>query len=303
MKPKLKILIAIVITGYIARAFTFQVLATNNITSIGISPPRFNIITDAGKSITENIQLYNGSDQDELIHASIQDFETKDELGNLTLEPPMQKNNFSIASWTNINTSYITVKRSSSTNVSFTINVPQNASPGAHYGAITFTTVPNTNNTLAITSTTVGSIIYIQVNGVYTSSIHLKSFNIPNIFWTGNIDITQRIANLGNIKESPNGNISFYNMLGNNQASIAIENVNILPGSTRLTNEKLPSDSFFGLYRARSRIKYGNNYTNSIDSLTTFWVLPIQKIIPITLAVIAVIFSTIHITKRIRVGK
>lgn len=274
--------------------------------ALEIGPPVISLSVDPGQTVSSKISIRNISNARLIVTGQINDFVAAGETGapKLLLDPAESKNNpYSIIDWVSPMPS-LDLQSKKVVELPITINVPENASPGGHYGIVRFTGVaPEMNGTGVALSASLGSLIMIRVSGDIKNNLSISDFyasqngNKNWIFESAPLVINERIQNSGNTHEQPSGQVVITDMFGNNLATLGVNAIsppgNVLPGSTRLFSENLDSTvignkMLFGPYTVKLNVKYGNNKT--ITSSMTFWVIPFKLIAAVIITIITLFF-------------
>ena len=155
---------------------------------LNVSPIRYEIDTSTGATVVRTAKLINSSNNTYNISTSASDFESRDTNGTPTfvrrseLVYPDQE----LSSWITIDTPTFTIGPKETKEISFNIDVPVNATPGWHYGAIFFKN-DTFNNTWNIgIQLDYGVIILVNVDGEIISEWEMQPITISsNSGWWG----------------------------------------------------------------------------------------------------------------------
>lgn len=273
--------------------------------ALEIAPPLENISGDPGEKITLTIQLRDVAKTDLIVTEEINDFVANGEDGTPKI---LIKNNddnpYSIKDWISPLPSF-TIKPGDIQTLKITINIPQDASPGGHYGVIRFTgTPPKLKGTGVSLSASLGALILLRVNGPVKEKLSLEEFSTSQngkagkFFESSPIDFVERINNSGNIHEEPTGHITVKNMFGKTVAGLNVNLPprNILPASTRkftqpLDKTVLGNKRLFGRYTADLQLTYGSGKDKkTINTQISFWIIPYRLIGAVILTLIILFF-------------
>ncbi len=195
-----------------------------------------------------------------------------------------------------------------------TIDVPPGASPGAYYGLIRFTAVPDELEGASgvALSASVGTIVLIEVPGDIIEAMSLVEIaaardQSPDIsatasFFEGAPDsVVIRLQNDGNSFLQPFGRVTVKDWSGNMVYDYELNDGdprgNILPDTIRRFENNIENISSFGRYTIEANIGYGDTGGKIISATSTFWVVP-WRLILLGVAVVATV--TFGATKGIK---
>lgn len=270
-----------------------------------ITPPRLNVSADPGDVIETELRIRNVTEQTLVTKAQYNDFVAgSEEDGNpkilLDEDAQAEPSPFSIKDWI-ATIPEVTLKPTQQEVIKVTLTVPDDASPGGHYGVIRFTgTPPEVDSSAVSLSASIGALVLVTVSGdiqestsvaeIYTSQNNERR----SLFEYGPVTINTRVQNDGNVHNQPSGNIVVSNMFGQTVDTLKFnENGgNVLPKSIRRFENTLQKRLMLGRYKIQADIVYGVE-NQIISSSATFWVIP-YKLIAIGLAIIAAFVISIR---------
>lgn len=123
---------------------------------------------------------------------------------------------FGLASWIVFDSSStFSVEPYGKHTVNFKVNIPANATPGGHYGAVLFRGINATSTTTGAglgISGRVGTVMLFEVSGDVKKTGSITSVNFPTFISHGPINISFKIQNGGNTFFSPEGAVTFENL-------------------------------------------------------------------------------------------
>ncbi len=100
--------------------------------------------------------------------------------------------------------------------INYSIEVPENAQPGGHFGAVLFRALPAKPSTDVESGVSisgrVGTVLLFEVSGDIIKGAEITSINAPRFLSRGPVDISFKIKNEGNSYFTPTGNITFSNL-------------------------------------------------------------------------------------------
>ncbi len=304
----------------------FRLLALSSILSFGavivlftsvhtaqaltISPPSLEFGVQPGQQANLEIKLYN---EDATQPIDVTTETTTWTSGAKPGEPNFQESATAedIAKWITVDKGPIKLDAQGRTTVPVSVNVPADATPGGHYGAILFTFKnPNAaqNGQISITPK-VATLFLVRVDGpnVVESGL-IQSFGITGgstSFQHLPVSFTTVIQNTGNIHIKPKGAITITNSFGKMVATIDFntEKGATLPTTTRTyTNEiwqvgtvqpvtgsvwnqfwtgyhNERANFAIGKFTAKADLSGGTVKPFTMTASTAFWIIPWHIII------------------------
>lgn len=249
-----------------------------------------------------DVQVRNDSTTDNLrLYVQKSDLEAEDESGTPVFVQEPLDTTYSLASWMSFDKDSLFLEPGETGKVNVTLNVPQDAEAGGHYGAIWFSTAPaNIEGETGVgVSARLISQVITEVEGDINRDITIQEFKTPNKFNQGlPITFDAKIKNDGNTHFKPQGRIRVRNLITKKEYNIQFNpgGLNILPGVSRRIstdweeneNEKdlIPK---IGIYEAELRLAGDIPYVQNNNVAITFWILPPKLIIGV-IAIIVIIF-------------
>lgn len=279
--------------------------------ALEIGPPVLDLSGDPGQTVKAQINLRDVSPNKLVVTNEINDFVAAGEDGTpKILLDKGETSPYSIKSWITVLPSFTLVPKQVQT-LSVTVKIPTNAAPGGYYGVIRFTgTPPGLEGTGVSLSASLGSLVFLKVNGNAKEKLSVAEFYASNdgtktqLFEAAPIGFTERIQNTGTIHEQPTGQITVTDMFGKTLAHVNVNLPprNILPGSIRKFEQKLDSSVIgnkflFGKYTAKLNLTYGGS-VETLSSSFEFWVIPYKLIAGIIIGLIALFFLVRYGIKR-----
>jgi len=276
---------------------------------VGISPAVIEESLEPGVSKQYDIEVTNLSDNDQTYYLFRKDI-TGVRPGGVPIfaDENTERTGFELSEWVTLDIEELFVPAKGSKYVSFVLNVPDNASPGSHFGGV-FVSVepPRLRSTGAAVGSEVANIISIRVAGDAIESAQIRQFSTSKYFYgSTNIKFLVRIENEGNVLVRPSGPLEVHNMFGKRVALLIFNDslAGVFPKTTRdfdiLWEDEGPG---FGRYEAVLSPVYGEEGRKStISSTVTFWILPMYIIGPAAIF-LAVILGAIYIGVKLYVRR
>lgn len=213
-----------------------------------------------------------------------------------------------LADWIELETNEILLEANESITVQFTMRVPEDASPGSHFGGVFVTRdAPELQNSGAAVGYQVANIISIRVTGDVIEQGSIRQFSTDKFFYsTQNVGFNARIENAGNVLIRPFGPVVIKNMLGQEVDKFIFnqDQGGVFPGRTRdFVFDWQGEGVGFGRYEVVLSAIYGDEGAKkTMSSTASFWVLPMNIIGP-ALAVLAVILLIVFVFVRIYINR
>lgn len=258
---------------FLFSAFLFKPSAANaQSAKLTIIPPKFELYSNPGESLSEVIRVRNESDAPMTYSISVEDFTTSGEEGQVILEEGETDTSYSLAKWIEPSTKDLVLQPNEEKAFSFLINTPRNAEPGGHYASVLFKTGGGKVESGASVSNRVGSLVLLRVSGNVVEDAALETFSAPSLSQKSPIAITLRMKNSGTAHIIPKGTIVITNMFGKKVDEIPLSGRNVLPGATRKMDTMWEKDKLFGSYTATLIATYGQQ-NKAITAVTKFSVI------------------------------
>lgn len=162
---------------------------------ITVSPVRYELAWDKGSSIVKTIKVINNSWEDTTLYINSKDCNTFNSAWNPKCFSPSQNTDMTrtLAPWISSFPETINIPSQSEEDIKFTINIPNNANPWWHYGALFFSygnksTANSTINTLK----EIWVLLLLNVNGDVDIKWEIKDVSINiNGWWDNNISLKE----------------------------------------------------------------------------------------------------------------
>ncbi len=213
-----------------------------------------------------------------------------------------------VADWIELPFESIVIQGNESADVNFTMRVPEDASPGSHFGGVFFSVdAPEIEKSGAAIGYQVANIISLRIAGDVIESARIRQFSTDKFFYGSlDVDFNVRIENTGNVLVKPFGPIEIRNMLGQ-EVDVFTFNEDlsrIIPSKTREFKENWQGTGVgFGRYEVSLSAVYGNEGAiQTMYNTTSFWVLPMQIIGP-ALAILATILLIVFVVVRVYINR
>ena len=302
-------MLLLVVTGSAKNLYAATV-SPNSSTQSGnnglqISPTRTDLAVNRGEVTTFQISLKNVSSINLIAKAELNDFQSDNQTGNpKLLVNTKQRTDRSVAPFVK-GVADVPLSPGQTKNLSFTVDVPQNAAPGGYYGAIRYSAVPvnpkeNTGPSQVSLTASVASLVLMEINGPVNETLTLDSITAIRdttegtfFFGKGPNKVSIKLSNKGNGFAQPLGHV--YIMKGSKQVYSYEFNSNavglhssVLPYSSRVFTDPIKNTSAFGQYKIIASIAYKQG-NETVTVTQRFWVIP--KGVAIILIIILILIA------------
>ncbi len=266
--------------------------------SFSISPPNFEISANPGDVSKNTLKVTNLTEKTLLFNVQTLNFEAYGIEGQVSLTE--EDSTYSIKDWIQYETGQFVINPNDFYLLNFTINVPENAEPGSHFGAA----VISSGGTLdkgesgASVIQEIGALILIRIPGDINEDGKLISFLSSNSTYTDpKIKFDAVIENTGSIHYKLSPQITITDIFGNVVQTFNVEPRNILPGSQRLYSQEFDFDKF-GFFNAKFSTTVGST-NKEITSEASFIALYLSRSLPIILILVVLLVLYFVFKKRI----
>jgi hypothetical protein len=262
---------------------------------VSITPALIEEAVEPGVTYNFSFSLENTSAQEQIFYLSVRNITGVTDGNTPVFAPPRQNpTGLELADWIVLPVSQVLAQPGEGATIDFEIRVPDNASPGSHFGGVFVSVVPPEIDTVgASVGYEVGNIISLRVAGEAEVEASLRQFSTDQYVYSNPIvEFSARLENTGNVLIRPSGPVEITNMFGRTvgQFTFNPDGDGVFPGVTRdyVFNWEYDGTGF-GRYEATLSPVYGEAGVNkTLSSTVTFWVLPMNIIGP-ALGVLAVV--------------
>lgn len=272
---------------------------------LSISPTRFEFVIERGKAELASIQVKNVTGTEVLARAFLNDFEPDGTTGNpiLIVDENQERSSSSLRDFI-VGLEDVRIPAGETAVVDLPIQVPENAAPGAYYGAVRFQAAPpdgsaSQEDAQLSLNASVAAIILVEVPGDITEKIEIESVGAylndkkGSLFTKKPTKVGIKIQNLGNGFSKPFGNVTVTGPWGTGEIlSYELNNTsprgNVLPNSARLFLNDLPGVKWPGRYTINANISHGRG-GEILSVKASFWYMPLWILITLVVVLAALV--------------
>ncbi len=272
--------------------FLLSFLIVSSVKAFTVSPLKYTVSLAPNDSHDYVVSVQNDSNINKEYQAVVVGLQ-QDQLGRSIF-----KNDSDIAeNWIKFNSEKITLKNDEKKDFVFTINIPKNTPPGAHYLGIGAQEVNEKN-----ISGRLMTIVVLQVAGTANESLLLEKFNpINRYFFNKNLVYYLQFKNVGNIDLALKSQIQIYDFKNKLISTVPVDLGNKLFAQSVRAADIRPdvSKEIFwpGKYRSMIIINFGLTKQQVISS-ANFYYLPTWFLYLIGIVIFLVISLVIYRKKK-----
>ncbi len=300
--------------------------------------PRKNYIIKPGETVTDKLTISNLDQRADLfLNLKMIDFTYTNQSGTpkLSIAANAPQTPWSLKPFVKLPES-VTIPKSGSKTVQYSITIPKNQGAGSYYSAIMYQAGGANGGNVALNASGV-TLAFVSVPGQVKENMVLQKFGAYNSDDNGAsgsyvfIDMNEQpkmiaytLKNEGNVFESPAGNVVITDMFGHQVANVVTnpnqslallgqtrlftsciktiqQQVKALGGTSKSTSCVNPSLKP-GRYTAKLDVFYGQNgnQTHEITATAHFWYLPVWFLVLCTLILAALIWGGWWLYRRVK---
>lgn len=265
----------ILLGALVAAAIGFPIAAANAQVSVSLYPVSFRYDIPRGSSQTGVITVSNPSDMPLSLQIETENFSGGDG-GTVEYAPDGAK--YGLLSWMSVDKTPFVLGAGQKKEIPFTVNVPQNAEVGGHYGTILFRASgadvdqSGSGSSIGI-SGRIGSIILVSVPGDAKKSGEFVSLTAPSFLQYGPLTVNASYKNTGSVHYVTKGSATFTGIFG--RRTVAFDEKTILPDVQRETSVVLDKTWLIGPIFTTATLEAGDGTKQTMSSTTfAFPVIP-----------------------------
>lgn len=272
---------------------------TSNRAGLSISPALYEEQHEPGTVHTFTIRINNLEDRDRSLFLEARDISGVEAGGVPRFATGDEEvTGFELSSWIQFSEDSFDIEANGTKNLDVTINIPDDAPPGSHFGGINVSSQgEQMRRTGAGINFGVTNIVTVLVSGDADERAMIRAFSTDQyVYGSTNVEFTARIENVGNVLQRPVGPLEVTNMFGAEVAQLTVNDsrAGVFPRTERVfTVNWTDENPGFGRYQAVLSMVYGSQGSNqTMTNTVSFWILPMNIIGPAVLVLVAVLLVT-----------
>lgn len=278
--------------------------------SLSVSPTIFQMTANPGQVWESSLRVINNNSYEITVYAEVVNFRPLGEGGASQFIPigAGDSPESTLAEWISVPSTALVIPPETTQEIPIIIELPDEVPPGGHYAAVLVGTRPPESRQGASkveTAQVVSSLVFLRVSGDVIEEGRIRSFRTLNSFVESpEATFELRFENTGNVHLRPEGEITIYNMWGQERGTIPVNQRtlfgNVLSDSIRgftftWKGEWSPAD--IGRYSAEAVLAYGEDERKFTHADTHFWVIPWRILFAIFLTLGTIGFLIVWLIK------
>lgn len=241
-----------------------------------VSPPIWDFAGSRGQTIERTYTLSNAGNIDFPIATEVRNF-TADPTDGAQAQFTNDVTGYEMKSYVTVSPDRFVLQPKSTADIKVTVRIPQDASPGGHFGAITFHqgAAPQSGNVKVDQAVT--SLLLLNVAGDVVNKLELTklSANGDTVFGVhkgDTITFDSAFNNAGNVHQQPDMTFEAQNLIGRDHTIRKQTPGYTLPGTTRTYKTEWEPPALPGIYKVKLTASYVGG--EPLTKTTTVVVLP-----------------------------
>jgi len=220
-----------------------------------MSPTSKHYDLKAGGTRRDELTIVNDGETDYAFRVYAAPYSVQDE--NYEPDFSTMRQNTDIESWIDFEKRSYFVRAGETVTVKYTVAVPENATPGGHYGVLFAETQPTgvPTATSVERKKRVGAIVYATVDGEYQVGGKMVEFDLPGLQFISPLKAMMLVENTGNADFAVNTRMLVTDLFGNKKYEVT-KTYQVLPASQRKITMDWPQSPSFGLFKVTASAEF-----------------------------------------------
>ncbi len=267
-------------TSILALAVFLLTFNLSYASTISVTPLIVDYSTEARDILTKDLTIKNNHTTHVRAFASVHEIELDGNNEIKAFVPAsMSDRTESITSWIEITRSRIDLQPGDERQIPLTLRINPNAKPGEYHAFIGFGTGSNQDEAIkkVMNNQSAGVIVRVSINEKSVELLRLSNFKSKQIVLDDTeANFTFSLENLGDMPQTPTGEVIIYDSRGNELTSVAVnkENQTIAPGEKNEFSIPVPASDSFGKNKAYLSLSYGNDHLASLYDINFYYTIP-----------------------------
>ena len=272
--------------------------------NISVSPLIIDYSTEARDLVTKDITIKNNQTSPVRLYASVNEIELdgNNEIKSF-IPASMSDRTQSVTSWIEISRARIDLQPGEEKTIPITIRINPNARPGEYHAFVGFGAGSNIDEATkqVMANQASGVVVRVSINSKQTELLKLNNFQADKFVLSNKAyNFTFQVENLGDVPQTPSGEIIIYNSRGEEINSVAVnaDKKTIQPNETFDFSIPIPFSDKFGKNKAYLSISYGEKQINNIYDINFYYTIPwVYLVVLLSLLTIIPLFITIALKR------
>lgn len=246
--------------------------------SISVTPLIIDYTTEARDILTKDITVKNNHTTHLRVFPSVHEIEVDGNNDIKAFIPAsMSDRTESITSWIEISRSRIDLQPGEERKIPIKLRINPNAKPGEYHAFVGFGIGSNIDEAekKVMENQADGVVIRVSIDKKQLELLKLSNFKSKSLVLSdSNSNFTFSLENLGEVSQTPSGEIIIYDSRGNELKSVKIETENIAPNEKKEFSIPIPPSEHFGKNKAYLSLTYGNENLASLYDINFYYTIP-----------------------------
>lgn len=295
-------IVVLAVFGLLFAGFVLSVSYAHASVGLTIEPVKVLHTMNPGESVSGEIKVTNRSDQAVKIEVNVKDFVPL--KGTVTIQIIERAEGVTtVKDWITLDAERTFIlPENGSKEVIYTIDAPNNAEPGGHFGTALFKANKIVEEGQLRVGSELGMLIFVTIPGSNLQKGNLLDFSSEKFIQKGPVNFKVDFENTGTVHFEPKGTISITNIFGREVANVPIEGQVVLPGGVRsLAASWQTAGLLLGRYVAELNIIDGEGNELTADRIV-FYALPIWYLVSFIIVVMVLFFGLKFLKRKLKIS-